>query len=82
MSKLYFRYGAMGSGKTIDLLKVAYNYKERNQKVIIYTAKIDDRYEVGKITTRIGFLEINIKEGFLWKIIAKSLKKWKKNSSL
>lgn len=54
MSKLYFRYGAMGSGKTIDLLKVAYNYKERNQKVIIYTAKIDDRYEVGKITTRIG----------------------------
>ena len=33
MSKLYFRYGAMGSGKTIDLLKVAYNYKERNQKL-------------------------------------------------
>lgn len=54
MSKLYFRYGAMGSGKTIDLLKVAYNYKERGQKVIIYTAKIDNRYEVGKITTRIG----------------------------
>lgn len=54
MSKLYFRYGAMGSGKTIDLLKVAYNYKERGQKVIIFTAKIDNRYEVGKITTRIG----------------------------
>ncbi len=54
MAKLYFRYGAMGSGKTIDLLKVAYNYKERNQKVLIYTAKIDNRYEVGKITTRIG----------------------------
>lgn len=54
MSKLYFRYGAMGSGKTIDLLKVAYNYKERGQEVLIYTAKIDDRYGVGKITTRIG----------------------------
>lgn len=54
MSKLYFRYGAMGSGKTIDLLKVAYNYKERNQEVLIFTAKIDDRYEIGKITTRIG----------------------------
>ena len=54
MSKLYFRYGALGSGKTIDLLKVAYNYKERGQKVIIFTAKIDNRYEVGKITTRIG----------------------------
>lgn len=54
MAKFYFRYGAMGSGKTIDLLKVAYNYKERGKNVLIYTAKIDDRYEVGKITTRIG----------------------------
>ena len=31
MAKLYFRYGTMGSGKSIDLLKVAYNYEERNQ---------------------------------------------------
>ena len=54
MSKFYFRYGAMGSGKTIDLLKVAYNYKERGQKGVIFTAKIDNRYEVGKVTTRIG----------------------------
>lgn len=54
MSKLYFRYGAMGSGKTIDLLKVAYNYRERNQEVVIYTSSIDDRYGVGKVTTRIG----------------------------
>ena len=30
MAKLYFRYGAMGSGKSIDLLKVAYNYEERD----------------------------------------------------
>ena len=54
MAKLYFRFGAMGSGKTIDLLKVAYNYKERGQDVVLYTAEIDNRYEVGKITTRIG----------------------------
>jgi len=54
MAKLYFRFGAMGSGKTIDLLKVAYNYKERGQDVQLYTAEIDNRYEVGKITTRIG----------------------------
>ncbi len=26
MAKLYFRYGKMGYGKSIDLLKVAYNY--------------------------------------------------------
>lgn len=54
MAKLYFRYGAMGSGKTIDLLKVAYNYEERNKKVILFTPRVDDRFGVGKIKTRIG----------------------------
>ncbi len=54
MAKLYFRYGAMGSGKTIDLLKVAYNYEERSQKVLIFTSALDNRYGVGKITTRVG----------------------------
>lgn len=54
MAKLYFRYGAMGCGKTIDLLKVAFNYEERGQKVLVYTASIDDRYCVGEVTTRIG----------------------------
>ena len=49
MAKLYFRFGAMGSGKTIDLLKVAYNYKERGQDVVLYTAEIDNRYEVLEI---------------------------------
>ena len=28
MAKLYFRYGAMGAGKTMDILKVAYNYED------------------------------------------------------
>lgn len=54
MAKLYFRYGAMGSGKTIDLLKVAYNYEERGQAVKIFTSSLDNRYGVGKITTRVG----------------------------
>lgn len=54
MAKLYFRYGAMGSGKSIDLLKVAYNYEERGGKVYLLTAGIDDRYSKSKITTRIG----------------------------
>ena len=35
MSKLFFRYGAMNSGKTTALLQVAHNYEERDQKVII-----------------------------------------------
>ena len=31
MAKLYFRYGAMNSGKTTNLLQVAYNYEELNR---------------------------------------------------
>lgn len=54
MAKLYFRYACMGAGKSIDLLKVAYNYEERGHKVMLITAEIDDRFEKGKITTRIG----------------------------
>lgn len=54
MAKLYFRYGAMGSGKTIDLLKVAYNYEERNQTVLLFSPAKDNRFGEGKITTRIG----------------------------
>ena len=29
MSKLYFRYGAMNSGKSTSLMQVSFNYKER-----------------------------------------------------
>lgn len=35
MAKLYFKYGAMGCGKTRDLIKVWYNYKEKGKDAII-----------------------------------------------
>ncbi|MGG7214540.1 thymidine kinase [Clostridium nigeriense] len=35
MSKLYFRYGAMNSGKSTHLMQVAYNYEERGMNVIL-----------------------------------------------
>lgn len=54
MAKLYFRYSSMGAGKSVDLLKVAYNYEERGQKVLLLTSALDDRYGKGRITTRIG----------------------------
>ena len=57
MAKLYFRYGTMGCGKSIDLLKVAYNYRERGQIPLLITSSIDDRYGPCKITTRIGLSE-------------------------
>ena len=53
MSKLYFRYGAMNSGKTTLLLQVAHNYEERDMKVIILKPGIDTKGS-DNIVTRIG----------------------------
>lgn len=35
MAKLYFNFGAMGCGKTRDLMKVWYNYQEKGKNAII-----------------------------------------------
>lgn len=43
MSKLYFRYGAMNSGKSTNLLQVAHNYEERGMKVIIIKPMTDTK---------------------------------------
>lgn len=53
MSKLYFRYGAMNSGKTTLLIQVAHNYEERGMKVVILKPGIDTKGN-DKIVTRIG----------------------------
>ena len=34
MAKLYFRYGAMGSSKSANILMVRYNYEERGQYAV------------------------------------------------
>ncbi|WP_159884694.1 thymidine kinase [Paenibacillus puerhi] len=54
MAQLYFRYGAMNSGKSIEILKVAHNYEEQNKEVLIFTSAIDDRDQVGYVSSRIG----------------------------
>jgi thymidine kinase len=54
MAKLYFRYGTMAAGKTIDLLKVAYNYQERGMQTLLLASGKDNRYGVGRIQSRIG----------------------------
>ena len=43
MSKLYFRYGAMGASKTANCIMVAYNYMERGQNVLIFKSNMDTR---------------------------------------
>jgi thymidine kinase len=57
MAKLYFRYGAMGAGKTMDILKVAYNYEERGQKVIILKPRQDTRDGKMTIKSRVDGLQ-------------------------
>lgn len=54
MAQLFFKYGAMNSGKTIEILKVAHNYEEQNKPVVLMTSGIDTRDEIGFISSRIG----------------------------
>jgi thymidine kinase len=44
----------MNAGKSLQLLAVANNYDERKRPVVLYTAEIDDRYERGYVTSRLG----------------------------
>ena len=53
MAKLYFRYGAMNSGKTTALMQVAYNYKERGMRVLILKPAIDTKGQ-DSIISRLG----------------------------
>ena len=43
MAKLYYRYGAMNSGKSTALMQVAYNYEERGMRVFILKPSIDTK---------------------------------------
>ena len=44
----------MNAGKSTSLLQSAYNYQELGMNTFLLTAEIDDRYSVGKVTSRIG----------------------------
>lgn len=54
MAQLFFTYGSMNSGKSIEILKVAHNYHEQDKNVLIFTSGIDNRDEVGYVSSRIG----------------------------
>lgn len=54
MAQLYFEYGAMGSGKSIEILKVAHNYESQGKHVLLLTPLINDRDGEGMIASRIG----------------------------
>lgn len=82
MAKLYFRYGAMNCGKSTMILQTAYNYEERDQKVIIIKSSIDTKGGTN-IVSRIG-LERQVDElvGPSESVIKKTKKYFKKISCI
>ena len=54
VAQLFFKYGAMNSGKSIDILKVAHNYEEQGKPVELLTSGVDTRSGRGMIASRIG----------------------------
>ena len=54
MASLYFYYSSMDSGKSTYLLQAAHNYTSAGKRVLLLTPTVDDRFGVGKITSRIG----------------------------
>ncbi|MGI9203360.1 MAG: thymidine kinase [Woeseiaceae bacterium] len=54
MAKLYFYYSSMNAGKSTALLQSSYNYRERGMTTLVLAPDFDDRYGVGKVTSRIG----------------------------
>lgn len=54
LAQLFFKYGAMNSGKSIDILKVAHNYEEQGKPVELLTSGVDTRAGRGVIASRIG----------------------------
>jgi thymidine kinase len=53
MAKLIFNYSAMGSGKTMDLLRTAFNYEENGLKVLVMKPSVDTKGG-DSIVTRVG----------------------------
>jgi thymidine kinase len=44
----------MNAGKSTALLQSSYNYKERGMNTLVMAPEFDDRYGVGRVTSRIG----------------------------
>jgi len=63
----------MNAGKSTSLLQSAYNYKERGMTPFILSAAIDNRYSVGKVTSRIGLeaeAHLFLQDDYLFEILS------------
>lgn len=57
MAKLYFNYASMDAGKSIDLLRAAYDYEQSGKSVLLMTSSKDNRSGVGVIATRLAGMQ-------------------------
>ena len=53
MAELYFRYGAMNSGKSSLILQVAHNYEEKKMNILLMKPMVDSKGD-DMIVSRIG----------------------------
>lgn len=79
MAKLYFRYGAMNSGKTTALIQVAHNYQERGMETLLVKPSIDTKGQT-HISSRLDISRmvdiIAKQEDNLFTILKKELKRF------
>lgn len=54
MAKISFRFGAMGSSKTANMLMIKYNFEEKGKKAILLKPKLENRDGSILIKSRIG----------------------------
>ena len=54
MAKLYFRYGTVGSAKTLNLLAVAHNYLQQDKRAFIIKPELDVRFGRDLVHSRAG----------------------------
>ena len=78
MAKLYFRYGAMNSGKSTALMQVAHNYEEQGMKVLILKPQVDTKGG-GELVSRLGVRRPMFS---MWKTAAFISRKWGFRSTL
>lgn len=75
MAKLYFKYGAMGSSKTEQVLITKFNYEERGMKVWLIKPATDTRDGEDVIRSRIGLsatCEVIKKDDDIYELYKKS----------
>ena len=75
MAKLYYRYGAMGSSKSANILMVRYNYEEREQYAVLLKPKVDNRDGERVIQSRIG---LSAPAGYVDEFLEEIADVWKK----